>query len=148
MSLHRFVYLSHASRPFDEDTFHQVLEISRKNNARDHVTGLLLYHEGSILQVLEGERAALNACYYRISRDHRHHTCRLLVAEPSVSHIFPDWQMARFGMSDLEVAQRNQFLNLQQLSERLAPDTLKGDPAVAAILLAFMSGLRQLSLVS
>ncbi|MEM7363377.1 MAG: BLUF domain-containing protein, partial [Pseudomonadota bacterium] len=37
------------------------------------VTGMLLYHEGSFLQALEGDRAVVEALYERIEEDPRLH---------------------------------------------------------------------------
>ena len=46
------VYLSTATQLYSEKDMAHILTTSRKNNSEKDVTGILLYHEGSIMQVL------------------------------------------------------------------------------------------------
>jgi hypothetical protein len=66
------VYISAATYLMDENELKEILEVSRKNNQSSGITGLLLYHEGNFIQVLEGEKTAINALYDKITIDNRH----------------------------------------------------------------------------
>ncbi|MEE2915447.1 MAG: BLUF domain-containing protein, partial [Pseudomonadota bacterium] len=66
---YQLVYISSAIGRVDGDA---VLAVSRRNNARDGITGLLYADGRRFLQVLEGERAAVERAYQRIAADPRH----------------------------------------------------------------------------
>ena len=51
--MRRIIYLSTSSVILPEDEVQDILKISRANNTRDGVSGLLVYHDGSFFQVLE-----------------------------------------------------------------------------------------------
>ena len=89
----RLVYVSSATVPFDDADLEALLEVSRANNARNGITGVLLYHQGSFLQVLEGEPAAVRALHARIRRDPRHHGVLDVLEEHDDERTCPDWAM-------------------------------------------------------
>ena len=41
----------------------EILRIARENNAAHDISGMLVYHGGSFLQVLEGPEGAVNSLY-------------------------------------------------------------------------------------
>ena len=53
------VYSSTAVVPFSDHDLFELLEHSRENNARDGLTGMLLYRDERFLQVLEGPEEAV-----------------------------------------------------------------------------------------
>jgi hypothetical protein len=59
---------------------------------------MLLYVDGSFIQVLEGEPDAVQETYTRILADSRHHQVYKLLDEPITVRDFPDWSM---GLRDL-----------------------------------------------
>ena len=65
-------YASAATVEFSDDDLRELLAKSRSNNMAAGITGMLLYHEGSFLQVLEGPSEAVEHLYARIRRDKRH----------------------------------------------------------------------------
>ena len=65
-------YSSAAVAPFSERELTELLTIARVNNGRLGVTGMLLYHEGSFLQALEGDERVLDVLFTKISKDKRH----------------------------------------------------------------------------
>lgn len=86
-------YASAAAVPFSTDALKTLLAEAREKNARVGVTGILLYHEGSFIQVLEGERAAVETLYEKISQDPRHANTMLLFQTETATRSFPDWTM-------------------------------------------------------
>ena len=96
------VYVSSASRPFSTEELAALLATSRRNNTRDGITGMLLYRDGNIMQVLEGEEAAVRALFERVRRDPRHHDVTVLLEEHGPRQ-FAEWSMAFRDLGDATV---------------------------------------------
>ncbi len=75
-----------------------ILACSRRNNARDGITGGLLFSEGVFAQVLEGSIAAVERAFERIQCDERHGEVTVLEAGPIAARDFPSWSMAFAGV--------------------------------------------------
>lgn len=56
----------------------QILGVSDANNRRDHLTGVLVFHSGQFMQVIEGARVDLDRLLKRLHDDPRHINLRLL----------------------------------------------------------------------
>jgi hypothetical protein len=100
MALMQLVYVSSATDPFSKEDLLALLERSRPRNEALGVTGLLLYKDGNIMQVLEGDEGVLEALYLRIQADPRHTGVILLYLSPLASRDFPDWSMAFHDLQD------------------------------------------------
>ncbi|MGI3779256.1 MAG: BLUF domain-containing protein [Janthinobacterium lividum] len=92
-------YESQASIPLTSPDLLDLLRRSRAKNARLGVTGILLYRQGTFLQVLEGPRAQVDELYDTIARDARHHEVSTVLAEDRSGRRFPDWTM---GFADVD----------------------------------------------
>lgn len=93
MSLTRLIYVSTATGILDEDELKRILESSVRHNSPQQVTGMLLYFDGSFMQVLEGDEAAIDEVMSRISNDRRHHSIFVLVKEPIETRESGSWSM-------------------------------------------------------
>jgi len=93
MGVDQLIYASTANRPLSEVELSLLLLAARRNNESLGVTGMLLYHDGEFLQVLEGEREAVQALFGRIARDPRHTRVTLLQRQRVVQRQFADWSM-------------------------------------------------------
>lgn len=89
----RIVYLSFAWRDFTPADLPRILETARHNNARDGVTGLLVFDKGSFLQILEGAPDPVTACFDRIAQDSRHGGMVVVARKQVDTRLFPDWSM-------------------------------------------------------
>ena len=67
--------------------------MSRTKNASLNITGVLLYINGHIVQVLEGEQQAVEALYKRIQADDRHTDVRTVLERPIIQRLFSQWYM-------------------------------------------------------
>jgi hypothetical protein len=118
-------YISFATQPFSARELLDLLAVARQNNGKLAVTGMLLYREGSFMQVLEGRPANVHGLFARIGRDQRHHELKSILREPIQERMFPDWSMA---FQDLDSADaRNapgfsEFLNTPLTSAKFADD--------------------------
>jgi hypothetical protein len=91
--MQELIYASAARSLLDPLQLGKILEVSRRNNARLGVTGILLYHEGSFFQVLEGEPDTLSALYARIQQDPRHRNLVELRSSVVERPSFGAWSM-------------------------------------------------------
>lgn len=87
------IYISTAKRLLDENELTEILKVSKKNNEKNEITGLLLYSEGTFIQFLEGAEDKLNSTYETIVNDERHKNVIKLIQEPAQERCFPDWTM-------------------------------------------------------
>jgi hypothetical protein len=95
----RLFYVSTAVGPQTTTVTQSVLEHSRKNNAAKGITGLLGQGRGLFLQVLEGERGAVNRLYQTICQDSRHTRVELLSYEHITDRKYGQWSMALIDLS-------------------------------------------------
>jgi hypothetical protein len=75
----------------------RILDISRRNNVWEQVTGALLFSAGSFAQVLEGPLPAVERTFERIQCDPRHSDVIILHVLRSDHRDFADWSMAYAG---------------------------------------------------
>ena len=112
--MHTLVYLSSASHLFSDDELMNILNKSRENNTRLSITGLLLYCDGSILQILEGEKDKLNTLFNTISKDNRHKGVIRMIDTALDERSFSDWSMGFKQVSRDDWSKMDGFLNLNK----------------------------------
>lgn len=96
----RVLQLVYASRPFgfDANALEAILAIARQRNGRDDITGALVCRHDLFMQMLEGPRDKVTACFGRILRDDRHVDVSLLWCGDAAARLFPDWTMREDGV--------------------------------------------------
>jgi hypothetical protein len=92
MPLTRLIYASHPFG-FDDLVLTHILKTAQRNNAAAGITGTLICREDLYLQLLEGERAAVESLYEKIKQDDRHADVITLVQETAAQRLFPTWAM-------------------------------------------------------
>lgn len=123
----QYVYISTALDLSREDVS-AILETCARNNIQHGITGLLLYNGRNFLQLLEGERAALDRLMAKIELDPRHAGVSMLHKGEVETHTCPDWAMKRIAIVEAVEARQ------QRLDEELPA---KIDPAIRRIVLNF-----------
>jgi hypothetical protein len=83
--------------PFTDDQLFELLHQARINNARDGITGLLIYHRDLFLQVIEGDDTAVSRLFARIRRDPRHADVTMVNINPISQRSFNEWTMGLFN---------------------------------------------------
>jgi hypothetical protein len=91
--MHHIVYNSCAVGQQTTADLTFLLQQARTNNAQLGITGLLLYGNGSFVQVLEGEEAAVRHIYGVIQEDYRHTRVLTLSDGPIQRRTFQNWTM-------------------------------------------------------
>ncbi|MFD2163422.1 BLUF domain-containing protein [Paradesertivirga mongoliensis] len=124
--LHRIVYVSTSVDLLAEEQLEEILSVSRKNNSEKDITGILVYNDGNILQVLEGSKKDLHTLYGQISQDHRHYGCIILQDTPSETRSFADWSMGFKSVSHIEFIQLEGYWDLRSKNMPLINDDSEG----------------------
>ena len=91
--LHQLVYISAAEHDFTEEELQELLAKARENNNKLDVSGMLLFHEGSFIQALEGEKSVVERLYEKIGQDKRHSETRVLFRGEIEERHFETWSM-------------------------------------------------------
>ncbi len=89
----QLTYGSSACHSMSPGELDDILAVSRHNNSRDGITGLLVYFEGSFLQVLEGPGDVVELTYRRILTDPRHSGVLSFIREEVAERQFGEWDM-------------------------------------------------------
>ena len=100
--MHLIIYTSkYVGRAEDiNDILADIVIRSEKNNLKYGITGLLFYHNGRFIQVLEGERVALEGLMSILENDDRHNNIQRIVDEPIKKRAFQEWSMDSLNLSE------------------------------------------------
>lgn len=92
--MYYLIYSSMASPGIRESDLKDIIVSAERNNHDDEITGMLIYHDGTFFQMLEGSKEKVIASFEKIKQDPRHSAViKLFEGETSKRH-FPDWKMA------------------------------------------------------
>ena len=115
----------------------EILSTARLNNLKKEITGMLLYHEGSFIQVLEGEEACVEALFAKISEDDRHKDANVVLRTHVCDRAFEQWSMGYKRTESLDEIPEG-FHHFLQHGYRRQTDA--DDAAARKALLAFREG--------
>ncbi|WP_210394643.1 BLUF domain-containing protein [Motiliproteus sediminis] len=135
--LFQLCYISSARYSMGIAELDMLLTKARRNNRDLDITGMLLYADGSFLQILEGDEYRVRALYEHICRDSRHSQIFVLHEAEVSKRQFPDWSMG-FRLLDLEeLSHQAGFADLLQPNSTLA-EKMSARPSLAyRMLLSF-----------
>lgn len=91
--MQRLIYISTSRGVITAPELTGILAVSRRNNARVGVTGLLVAGRRRFLQALEGPADAVETTFRRIGADPRHFAVVTLRRDQVRTRTFPDWTM-------------------------------------------------------
>ena len=131
--LHYIVYASTSKELYDEVQLSALLSKSRNNNSRLDITGMLLYMEGTFVQVLEGTEESLQSTFSKICRDSRHHSIITLLKGELKERNFSDWSMGFRAFNKEAVFHIPGYKNMKE--EKLLEDKINTSPHPAMIML-------------
>jgi len=96
-------YISSATTPMSTPDLLALLQQCRENNAGRGVTGMLLYANGTFLQVLEGPEQVIDDLVDIIKKDLRHANIQMLYRKPIERRQYSDWSMGFKRLSDKDL---------------------------------------------
>lgn len=91
---YRLIYSSKSNGELTDEDLESILAVARTQNKKAGITGMLLFHDGSFIQVLEGDREKVQSLLKKISADARHSDVELLFEDFETERLFGQWQMA------------------------------------------------------
>src|ERR1700744_3482092 len=121
------IYISSATDLMTEAELSALLPEIRERNKTLHVTGLLIYCEGTFIQVIEGEAVTVNKLFKTISKDKRHRNIIVLAEDSLETRNFPDWSMAFTTVNTEECEKLEGYINPHN------PNFIKSDNPHTAI---------------
>jgi hypothetical protein len=103
MPLFQLIYLS-ALVTDKPELLVSILEQSIRNNKQRDITGMMLYADGNVMQVLEGEKEVVLQTFRAIEADTRHTGVFVLIEQDVASRQFASWSMGfrHLSKADLE----------------------------------------------
>lgn len=121
-SLIHLIYASAATGDARDTDLAALLPVSRRNNARVGLTGMLLYTAGSFFQVLEGPPDVVDRVFATIAADPRHTRAVTIIRERIARRAFGEWSMGYVTTTPRDVAEAvggNDFFGEGSCFERL-----------------------------
>jgi hypothetical protein len=99
------IYASRSTESFHEHEIPDLLKQARLANAKHEITGMLLYIDGSFLQVLEGQPDMTEAVFGTILRDKRHTQVTLIEKETIPERAYEGWTMNHKTLDPVEAGE-------------------------------------------
>ncbi|NBV23906.1 MAG: BLUF domain-containing protein [Proteobacteria bacterium] len=128
----QLVYVSAATAAFSQADLRELLTKARPTNSKLHISGLLLYHNRSFFQILEGPEEPVLSLYARIGKDKRHQNVLLLSKRKVEERNFEAWSMGFVDM-DRVATKLPGFIKLLEAKSSFLD--LQGDTQLAARLI-------------
>lgn len=105
------VYISEAAEDISYTDIRDILDVSRRNNVQEAITGLLIFREGHFLQLLEGDEKSVRNVLGKILLDDRNYSLRVLIEAEGESRLFANWAMA-FYDGDISPSSTEDLISL------------------------------------
>lgn len=101
--VYQLIYASKAVDNLGENDLIAILTTARQFNQLSYITGILIYHHGFFLQLIEGDKAdIINLFYSHITNDKRHLNITVFHEGFALKREFPNWQMGFYGTTGHE----------------------------------------------
>lgn len=112
-NLYELMYFSSADQNLSEENIIKILDKARIFNAKNNITGCLVYYKNEFVQILEGEDKIVEELYSRILNDKRHTNTTLLTKSHIKERIFDNWSMAfhKFDETEMKDIGEEKFAN-------------------------------------
>lgn len=96
------VYISSITFRLSDRDIANIVRASQVNNEQLGITGMLLYNNGSFMQLIEGEDEKVEGLFDKIRRDNRHKDVTLLIKENITHKNFDKWLMGYRNLDALK----------------------------------------------
>jgi hypothetical protein len=134
--MHRIIYLSSGIKIFSDEEINDLLKVSRENNLKNDITGLLLYSDGNFMQILEGEKEAVENTYKKIQKDYRHKNLILIENQQIKNRSFSEWRMG-YSVIDPNFLEKHPDVNPFELKK-----TSNIDKIISTFIDTFLNSFR------
>ncbi|MFS4581164.1 BLUF domain-containing protein [Phaeobacter sp. C3_T13_0] len=112
----RLIYKSRATFPPFSVTDVDIMREADSHNSENDITGFLVRLDWMYIQVLEGEREAVNTLIQGIIKDPRHYAYQMIQLVEIEQRMFGDWSMGYMDMSGKKLAFSSMLQGLSDTS--------------------------------
>jgi hypothetical protein len=137
MQLQQLVYQSSATVAITPYELQQLLPTWREHNHADDISGVLLYGDAGIMQVLEGPPAEVHRVYQRIASDPRHYDVCILADGLVPTRAFGQWSMGFVQLDAPDLSQITGYVRAAQPNS-LLPNQPQAWPELIELLQEFV----------
>lgn len=110
----QLIYISTAERLMTADDLQSIMLTSLIHNSKKHVTGILLFDQGTFCQALEGEQRVVHELFKKIKNDPRHTNIITIFDDEIQSRDFSSWSMRFINLNQYD---RNKIDGYQEFNE-------------------------------
>jgi hypothetical protein len=128
---------------FTESDLGQLLDECREKNAKVDITGMLLFRDNTFFQIIEGDRAVIDALFEKLSVDNRHTRITKIIVESIDQRSFGEWTM---GYSKITIKELAEIPGLNDFFAKGISYFELGEGRAKTLLGAFKEGKWRLSL--
>ena len=137
----QIVYLSHLTSEMidsgDQGHIDEILERAYQYNAKNNLTGILLYKGGVFLQWLEGEKEDVEKLYGKICLDLRHERITLLIKQDAEERIFEHWSMLYKKVEEIDLEKLKMNISWDQIVSDSRNNIKTSEEIIMKLLKAF-----------
>ena len=101
---YQVIYSSRAAEHLSMPDLESILVDAREGNKRRGITGALVFVEDTFLQILEGDRSAVQSLMSSISKDTRHSELHVIFEAEIDQPMFSAWKMAYLSPAAEQIA--------------------------------------------
>lgn len=113
-------YISDSDLNNSQNDLKDLLRKAKTNNAKNQITGVLIYKSHNFLQVLEGEHKTVDITFKRICDDTRHHNIFKIIETPIEERYFEDYKLGfTFINSRITLNNLDDYLNWLRDAENI-----------------------------
>jgi hypothetical protein len=127
MTIHQLIYTSHPTAAVTTEMLLDLLQKSQENNAQREISGLLVYHNGRFMQLLEGQRDDVLALFEVIRQDARHAHVQILLEKRAAERSMHSWVMGFYTTATLDARIGRQHFYLSLDHAGALSKLIKGD---------------------
>ena len=110
----QLIYISTAKRLMTADDLQSIMLTSLIHNSKKHVSGILLFDQGTFCQALEGEQRVVHELFKKIKNDPRHTNIIKIFDDEIQSRDFSSWSMRFINLNQYD---RNKIDGYQEFNE-------------------------------
>ena len=128
--LQRLAWSSVPSSLFSAARLNEIIAPSRRNNERNHISGMLLFSGAQFLSLLEGDDQDLAKLWLKLEADPRHSDLVRIGMERCGERWFPEWTMAYLDHADVGTIiddLRSPVSPVPKWSDRIRPIMMMAD---------------------
>ncbi|MEM6821798.1 MAG: BLUF domain-containing protein, partial [Verrucomicrobiota bacterium] len=119
-TMHLIVYISQYTGPAEniDEVLSSIVEKAKTRNPERDITGVLFYHNGTFLQIIEGPHASLEDLMSKLKEDSRHNKIERIIDEDISGRSFKEWNMDSFNLSETDKIDPDELRKIKNAYKR------------------------------